>query len=217
MNTAAEEHRPPAVFAWLAAALVVAAFVAAALCTAGCEHYGELVDDIRDAFHEGDKQQNPTNSATSATSGGSSASGTASGSNGGSAAGAPSPGGAYDWCYGGFKGGAAVEDPAVQIADLRISASGMTYRFSKGDLSAWGIARTDADAIAAAFFWDDAAKKWRGGKFDWISTSRLSRDWENIRCGYGGWDAAAFFAAERHAFCIVSKDGRRRTNFITDN
>ena len=54
--------------------------------------------------------------------------------------------------------------------------------------------------------------KWQGGKFDWISTSRLSRDFKNVRDGYGGWRKDAIEAAEAFAFVICSKDGKRRSN-----
>ena len=117
-----------------------------------------------------------------------------------------------DFRYGGFKGGGAVEDPATQIADLHVTRTKMTYRWLNGDLGAWGLARTEAGALACAFYWDGSA--WRGGKFDWISTSRTTRDWNNLDAGYGGWDAAAFWAAPKRAFCIVSRDGRKRTNLI---
>ena len=56
--------------------------------------------------------------------------------------------------------------------------------------------------------------KWVGGKFDWISTSRTTRDFANIRSGYNGWDPSAISKADRCAFVVVSKDGKRRTNVI---
>lgn len=69
-------------------------------------------------------------------------------------------------------------------------------------------------SISAAFYWDGS--RWVGGKFDGISTSRTTRDFKNIKDGYGGWDWAAFSGARRRAFCIVSKDGRKRTNLIEE-
>ena len=121
-----------------------------------------------------------------------------------------------DFRYGGFKGDKAAEDPATQIKGFKFSSSGMGYSWAKGDLSNWGLARTDAGALACAFYEDPATGRWIGGKFDWISTSRTTRSWENIRGHYNGWDPDAFFAAKKHAFCIVSRDGKRRTNLITD-
>lgn len=118
------------------------------------------------------------------------------------------------WKYGGVDGSKAKEDPATQIRDLRISGDGLRYAWARGDLSNWGLSKTDAGALACAFFWDGS--RWVGGKFDWISTSRLTRDFKNIRDRYNGWDPDAFFAAKRRAFCIVSADGKRRTNLLEE-
>ena len=111
-------------------------------------------------------------------------------------------------------GSKAKEDPATQIRDLRISGDGLRYAWAKGDLSNWGLSKTDAGALACAFWWD--GKQWVGGKFDWISTSRTTRDFKNIRDRYHGWDPDAFFAAKRRAFCIVSAVGRKRTNLLEE-
>lgn len=121
-----------------------------------------------------------------------------------------------DFRWGGFRGGGAVEDPATQIKDFRMDKSGMSYRWAKGDLGNWGLAHTAAGALICAFYFDEKERRWIGGKFDWISSSRLTRSWENVYAGYNGWQAQPFFAAKRHAICIVSVDGRRRTNLITD-
>lgn len=118
--------------------------------------------------------------------------------------------------HGGFDGSKAAEDPATQIGAFKFSSSGMSYKWTAGDLGNWGLARTDAGALACAFYWSDKEQAWIGGKFDWISSSRLTRSWENVRERYNGWDPDAFFSAKRHAFCIVSKDGRRRTNLVED-
>lgn len=118
--------------------------------------------------------------------------------------------------YGGFNGSKATEDPATQIGAFQFSSSGMSYKWTAGDLGNWGLAHTDAGALACAFYWSDKEQAWIGGKFDWISSSRLTRSWENVRERYNGWDPDAFFSAKRHAFCIVSRDGRKRTNLVED-
>lgn len=118
--------------------------------------------------------------------------------------------------YGGFDGSKAAEDPATQIGSLKVSSSTLSYKWVKGNLGNWGLAKEDAGALACAFYQDPATDRWIGGKFEWVSTSRTSRGLNNIRDGYGGWDPNAFFSAKKHAFCIVSADGRRRTNLITD-
>ena len=120
------------------------------------------------------------------------------------------------WKYGGFDGSHSIEDPNTQIGSVRMTANGMTYKWVKGGCENFGAkSREDADAALACFFyWDEASKSWIGGKADWLSTSRTSRDWENIRCRYNGWDPDKFFAAKRRAFCVVSKDGKKRTNLL---
>lgn len=117
------------------------------------------------------------------------------------------------WKFGSFDGSRALEDPATQIKDLHMTKSGMSYRWAKGDLGNWGLARSDAGALACAFYWDESAKAWIGGKFDWISTSRTTRDFKNLE-DYKGWSKGPFFAAPKRAFCIVAKNGRVRTNLL---
>lgn len=114
--------------------------------------------------------------------------------------------------YGGFDGSRAVEDPNTQIADLHMTRSGLRYKWVKGNLRNWGVTPdTNAGALACAFYWD--GKQWIGGKFDHISTSRTTRDFKNLE-DYKGWRSGPFFAATKRAFCIVSKDGKRRTNLL---
>lgn len=121
--------------------------------------------------------------------------------------------------FGGFDGSCAVETPEAQIADLQVTDSEMRYRWLRGGCEALGAAdEDDYDfTMACAFFWSEKERAWIGGKFDWISTSRTSRDFRNIFSGYGGWPAEEFFWAPRRAFCIVSRDGLRRTNLITED
>ena len=56
---------------------------------------------------------------------------------------------------------------------------------------------------------------WTGGKFDWISTSRLKRGFENVRDRYNGWEPAALDKASEFAFVIVAANGKKRTNVIS--
>lgn len=120
------------------------------------------------------------------------------------------------WSYGGVNGSKSVEDPRVQIKSLSIhGTSGLSYRYAVGDLSVWGLSRNQADALACAFY-EGSDGKWYGGKFDWVSTSRLTRDFANLNAGYGGWNANAFHSASKRGFLIMTKDGRKRTNLITE-
>lgn len=117
------------------------------------------------------------------------------------------------WAWGGFDGSKAALSDKARIKALKVTASGLSCAWESGGCEDLGASsKTDASCLACLFCFDGSS--WRGGKFDWISTSRISRDLENIESGYNGWDAAAFRSAKAHAFCIVSKDGRRRTNVI---
>lgn len=127
---------------------------------------------------------------------------------------APAPAPALEWRYGGFDGSRAAEDPECRIADLRMDRDGLSFKWDTGIPASW--ARHDSDkgrlVVAAAFYWDGT--KWVGGKFDWLDESRSSRSFENVREGYNGWDAAAFFAAKRRAFCVCAANGRARSNLL---
>lgn len=121
-----------------------------------------------------------------------------------------------DFRFGGFRGERAKEEPGCRIGSLRVTKDGLSFKWERGGCETLGAAgREDySKTVACAFYWDGA--RWVGGKFDWISTSRTSRSFENIRDGYGGWSGSDFFAAKRHGFCIVSNDGKKRSNFIED-
>lgn len=129
---------------------------------------------------------------------------------------APAPAVALDFRYGGFHGEKAKEKPGCRIGSLRVTMDGLSFKWEHGGCETLGAAGHEdySKTVACAFYWDGS--KWVGGKFDWISTSRTSRTFENVRSGYGGWDAVAFFRATKHAFCIVSVDGKKRSNLIED-
>ena len=117
-------------------------------------------------------------------------------------------------CYGGFKFENAVEDPKAQIQNLTVTSKGMKYGWKAGStLSGWGLSDTQAGALAV-FAVKGSDGVYRGGKFDWISKSRTTRSFENIRGGYKGWPKDAIDTAKGYAFCIVSENGKKRTNWI---
>ena len=117
------------------------------------------------------------------------------------------------WPWGAFDGSKAALSDKARIKALKVTASGLSYAWESGGCEDLGASsKTDASCLACLFCFDGSV--WRGGKFEWLSTSRTSRDLKNIESGYSGWDAGAFRSAKAHAFCIVSKDGRRRTNVI---
>jgi hypothetical protein len=122
---------------------------------------------------------------------------------------------ALRWDYGGFGGKGAAAVNGCTISGLKVSSSGMGYKWEGGGCEQLGASsRTAADCIAALFV-RGSDGQWRGGKFDWISTSRTTRDFANVRSGYHGWPTDAIETASGYAFVIVSKDGRKRSNVIS--
>ena len=118
-----------------------------------------------------------------------------------------------DFCYGGFDGSHAILSDEVRIVLDSVTSSGLRYHFAAGDLRAIDPTNShDNPNCIAALFVCGPGGVWRGGKFDWISSDRLSREFFNIRTGYHGWPTDAVESADAYAFCIVSKDGRARTN-----
>ncbi len=118
---------------------------------------------------------------------------------------------ALDWCWGGFSGKKAALADGVQIGSLKISSSGLSYKWVKGGCEKLGASSaTDASCLACLFV--RVGGKWQGGKVDWISTSRTTRSFENVRDGYNGWRKDAIEAADAYAFVICSSDGKRRSN-----
>lgn len=123
-----------------------------------------------------------------------------------------------DFRFGGFKAKDPQEVAGCRIGNLKVGKDGLSYKWLEGGCEKLGASSREdySQTVACAFYWDEKTQRWVGGKFDWISTSRTSRSFKNIKEGYGGWDSAAFFAAGKHGFCVVSKDGRKRSNFIED-
>lgn len=117
-----------------------------------------------------------------------------------------------EWAWGGFNGSKAKLVDGAEIGSLKVTADGMSYKWVAGGCEQLGaLSRTDADHTLACLF-VRVGGKWQGGKWEWISTSRTTRDFKNVREGYGGWDASALGKATAFAFVIVSDDGKRRTN-----
>ena len=122
------------------------------------------------------------------------------------------PFGALSWCYGGLHANGAKQSAAT-ISNLKMSKNGLSYKWAGPTLAAWGMADDDINAFACLFVMN-AKGKWVGGKFDWISTSRTTRDFKNIYSGYDGWDLSDVPNPCPVAFLIVSADGKKRTNVL---
>ncbi len=126
------------------------------------------------------------------------------------------------WTVGGFNGAAAVLDDVARIDGLNVHGSGMSYSWAAGGCERFGARdRSDYTKTVACIFYRDAAGVWRGGKFEWVSTSRLKRDFHNIDIAYGGWSRSAFDSGTAYAFVIVGSDYNagggptgKRTNVI---
>jgi hypothetical protein len=123
-----------------------------------------------------------------------------------------------DWTYGGFNGKNASPVNGCRISTLVVGSHSMSYKWEDGGCELLGAAdRGDYNATMAALFVLGSDGIWRGGKFDWVSTSRTSRSFENIEVGYHGWPEGAILDAAAYAFVIVGKDGKRRSNVIVSS
>ena len=118
------------------------------------------------------------------------------------------------WTYGGFKGGSAKLGSQPRITGLKVTNSGMSYSWKSGGCENLGATSSTDWSHTVACLFCHYGGKWVGGKFDWISTSRRTRDLKNIHDGYNGWSPTVFAKADAYAFVIVSKDGKTRSNVI---
>lgn len=115
------------------------------------------------------------------------------------------------WDLGGINGSNAQLTSAI-VGDLTFTSKGLSYKWKENDLSVWGYARTQADARTCVFYKKDG--KWHGGFYEWISTSRTTRDWANIKGKYKGWNWNDIPDGADGAFVIISKDAKKRTNVL---
>lgn len=132
----------------------------------------------------------------------------------GDAASAAAP--VLDFRFGGFKGGKAVEDARCRLSGLKIGAGSLSFKWETGIPCDWKRETLEKGPMIVACAFYREGDKWVGGKFDWIDEHRSSRSLENVHGGYGGWNAAVWRAARRHAFCVVSADGKLRSNLLED-
>ena len=117
---------------------------------------------------------------------------------------------ALDWCYGGLNGSKAkVSDDAV-LAGATLKGDTLTFTWAKGDCRDIGAtSKTDSDHTVACLFLANG----KGGKFEWISTSRKTRSVGNIKDGYNGWPKTALDKGGKLYFCIAGvKDDQKTSN-----
>lgn len=115
------------------------------------------------------------------------------------------------WAYGGFNASGAVLD-TPRLSGASCNGRRYSYKWDVG-LSGWGLGNDEAGAICAVFIERDG--KWIGGKFDWISTSRASRELKHLE-SYSTWPKSGIKlpVTGRVAFVVTSADGKRRSNVI---
>ena len=121
------------------------------------------------------------------------------------------PYGSLSWRYGGVSGG-GYQQSGVEISHLKTGRNDLSFKYNK-DLSAWGYGHGDASAYACMFV-QTTSGSWVGGKFDWISSSRSSRDLKNVTSGYEGWSLANVPNPCNVAFVILDSKSKRRSNVI---
>jgi len=123
------------------------------------------------------------------------------------------PYGAFNWPYGGFNGRGASHS-GVTISGLRFVGNTLFFNYDT-DLSAWGMSHGDAGGALACLFVKNTSGQWVGGKFDWISSSRTSRELKHCLEGYNGWSMAGIPNPCEAAFVIVCPKGGRRSNVLS--
>ena len=115
--------------------------------------------------------------------------------------------------YGGFHPPTNCHRSAVELSGLEVKRDGLSFKYIE-DLSHWGLSHEDYTGALACLFVCDRDRRWVGGKFDWISSSRTTRDFENIYEGYEGWSLRDVPNPCPVAFVIVSPNGKKRSNVI---
>ncbi len=227
MPTSHARHLPSGVFfstAFLAIAFLI-----------GCEQASE---DVQTPWSNSNSNSSSSNSSSSnSSSSNSSSSGSSSNSSSGSSSSRPSSNssssnassnaskpntesgktdavsfGSLKWSYGGINGSGAKKTSA-SIGGLRFTRAGLSYSWTGPNLSSWGLSNSDTSAYACLFV-KKADGSWVGGKFDWVSSSRTSRDFKNIFEGYHGWSLSGVPNPCDAAFVIVSGDLKKRTNVL---
>jgi len=115
-----------------------------------------------------------------------------------------------NWTCGGVNGSNA-KLSKVKIRDLNVSAPrSMSFTWDVG-MNEWGYPQTTPSGLACLFCKVDG--RWIGGKFEWISTSRFTREFNNIKSRYAGWQPS-YLSTNEFAFVVLDKDAKRRSNVV---
>ena len=120
------------------------------------------------------------------------------------------------WSYGGFNGSKTVSVGNV-IKDLKAEGNNMSYSWTISETEAVRLLgskeKTEPDLLAC-FFVTTSSGEIVGGKFEWISVSRKTRQFGNIYGKYNGWSLANVPNSTKVYFCIAHPKNGKRTNFI---
>ena len=95
------------------------------------------------------------------------------------------------------------------LSGLKIDATKISYTLSKGT-EAWQKPSGDKNCNMYSCFFVLRDGKYVGGKFDWSTYSRKTRELKNIRGGYTGGIVPK--TGEDVWFCFLSEDLKNRTN-----
>ena len=97
----------------------------------------------------------------------------------------------------------------------KINKNGLSFSWISGSCESLGPTKGKSDAACHARLWVKIGGSWSGGKFDWISTSRTSRDFKNIYSGYNGWSSSMLSKASEFGFDIYHPGTKKKTNRAT--
>lgn len=107
-----------------------------------------------------------------------------------------------------------VEDKDIQITDLKITSSGLTFKWvSKGNR--WGLTESDVGLIACIGY-GESIDKMTFAKFDWCRFSNTSRDFKNLDSGYNGL-SKDILKSRCIGLFLMDKSGKKRTNILLNS
>jgi hypothetical protein len=121
---------------------------------------------------------------------------------------------ALEWRWGDFNGKKAKLESAAVIGSLKVTSSGLSHKWVKGGCEKLDESCSHKNPCCTCALFCLVDGKWIGGKWEHTSTDRTSRGFENVKDGYGGWDASALSKATAYAFVILDDGGKKRTNVI---
>lgn len=121
------------------------------------------------------------------------------------------------WIYGGVNG-SGFQCVGNLIGNLNATGNNMSYSWIVSETEAVQLLgskeKTEADLLAC-FFVTTTSGEVVGGKFEWISVSRKTRQFGNILVKkYQGWSLANVPNPTKVYFCIANPKNGKRTNFI---